>query len=266
MEERRSSSDQDWLNLLSGQFLLIVTFMLNLLTTFGAIWTIFRLGLNGNDLQAKLFTINSDPSLGELISFQTDLAATSLLAKDRLNVDELSSETISFVASDDSGKNRAGLSLNSDYISMQAKSYGPRTTMRDQYSFRIDRELEKLSIMGPIHNVRSLRSNGNDLNILSQEQLELSGNQGLNAHSTDIIIESGDRISVGSKQDGIEIRTAPGGLLIPDLPIHYRPNVQSEEEDEKRGDSGLSQSASRSQLLCIRKPDGMVYKATGSCN
>lgn len=280
MEGRQSRKNQDRLKLLSGQFLLLVTLLLNIATTFAAIWTIFKLGLNESNLSGKLFNIDHGTPIGDVLTFNKDVAAFSLIVKDQLGLDEISNEMISFIAKDSSDVHPVAISLNPDYISMQARSYGPgQAQPHSQYLFRIDREVDRLDILGTIHNVRSLRSIvrkeqadssvDSDLAIVSNDQLELSGNLGMSVHSKDLIIESGDRIIIESKEESLEIRSALGGLSLPDLHVHQE-HLESIGHNSNEGENSISDiftnQAQRASLLCIRRSDGMVYKAAASCN
>lgn len=274
MGHRSHRSEQDRLNLLSGQFLLLATFVLNLATTFGAVWTIFQLGLNGSDLQATLFSIKRLEALGEVLSFSRGVATTSVLAKDRLIFDEISNEMITFLAGDNMAGNRASISLNPDYISMQARSFGSQRAGGGEYSFRVEREVDKLNILGSVHNIRSLRplldseAEAADLTIRSGEQLELSGNLGLGVHSKDITLESGDGVFMESREGGLEIRAAPGEISLPELRLHQEhlePRFPSREQEIRQSDVLMNQP-SRGYFLCICKSDGLVFKTYSTCD
>lgn len=254
MDQKEQHSLTDRLKILSGRLLMLVTLFVNIITTIGVIWVALKIGLY-RDPQRRSIDI-SEGTNGYELFLNEGIQADTLIVDDKLGVESIVHEQISIVGQANSKSPQPEISINQDYISMQAKSFGLDDSLDNQFQFKIDRELDSLDISHDAYNVRSIRADGvptssNDLSFESTEELELSGNLGATIHSRDIVLKSKKGITISSGENVIDIRSA-GGLFIP--------NIQFASQSEDMELNELDTSDKRLQL-CIRKSDGSLFRA-----
>lgn len=181
--------------------------------------------------------------------FNQDVSADTLVVQDQLRTNTIIGEQISLSSKSSQGPPNAQISLNPDYISMQTS---------DEASFAMPRSVEKLEASHGLKNVRAIRlplhSVGQDsgLEIISNKELELSGNLGLGIHSRAIQLESTDLVELFSREGSILIRSGEK-LLLPSI------GLASNDVGSFMGEP--SQQTGTHQL-CISRSDGLVYQST----
>lgn len=265
MEQKKgvTSTSQAKLRILSGRLLMLATLLVNIITTIGVIWIAFKIGINRNPQELMYHIIEG--ANGDELSFNENIQTDTLVVGDSLGAESISHEQISIVGKTANKSPQPEISLNPDYISMQAKSFGPDGSLDNQYQFKLDRELENLEISHEANNVRSIRASfdragegvpgrSGDLSIESSDELELSGNLGLAVHSKDIVLNSKKGIVITSGENVIDIRSA-GGLFLPNIQF-----VSQSEDIELNAENDLDNDDRRRQL-CIRKSDGSLFRA-----
>jgi hypothetical protein len=241
---------RDRLRVMIARSLVVFTFIVNLATTIGVIWVALKFGFNQNTGR-----LSSD----EIIETDT------IIVGDRLNIKSIDHEQISIVGKSNAKSIQAEISLNPDYTSMQARSFGSSGSNNDQFKFKLDRKLFGVELSSEAHNVKSIQAgigrgaeeqpdSSGDLSIRSPDEMELSGNLGLNIHAKDITLKSRKGITIVSGENVIDIG-ASGGLFIPDIQI-----INQNDDLELNEDANLDGVATKRQL-CIQRSDGLLYKA-----
>lgn len=271
MDARRAKKEaqHESFKLIISQIMFVITFIINIFTTIGIVWIIFRLGLN-KDPQS-IVMINEQNLGSQQLVFNRDLVADTLVVQETLRTNSISHEHISIVGNSDRGPN-AEISMNPDYILMQAESFGPNS--EDGYSFRLPTKLEKLEVLHGANNVRAIRSPlQRDFSSLSEksnrpfahmeikslDELELSGNMGLRVYSRHIKVKSPNKISIQSREGTIVIRSS-SRLLMPSIQLVNATN--STDMDDYFGNNHVT---AEKYQLCISKGDGLIFKSQGSC-
>lgn len=278
MIERKVSGQtyRDGLSLLSGQFLILATFMLNLITTFSAVWTIYKLNLGDKEAKWSFFAIDHETPIGDMFLFKRDITLNSLFISGRLEVSRLENDVLSIGGgSDQTGQMQTGLNLNSDCILMQAQHFGSNPSADSKYNFLLEREVNNLDVNGDIDNLRSIRSPISGLKeevnmrIGSSDRLEFSGNSGLGIYAKRIELKSDVWISVESKESDIEIRSGlvNDGLHLPNLSVHIsdigtQPNDALMSNIKQAANFMSTDSAEEIYSICIKQSDGSLHYTT----
>lgn len=248
------------LELMTGQLVLSVTLALSLLTSIGTFWIIFRLGL-ATDLEA--IAIQTEHRNGEELVFNQNVFVDTIMPQESLRLNQITGKSISISESPDY-LDGAGLFIDSDYISATARSF---SSGNNDYKFKLSKKLTVLDVPHGIKNVKVIRapsSGGSatrdyDLNLMSTNQLELSGNLGLKIHSRSILMNSPEYISIESKEDTITI-LAEKGLYLMLSDVEGKGFVH---EETRSIGSDLVEASNRHNL-CISRDTGMVFLAPES--
>ena len=264
--DNKLGSDYAKLKLLGGQFLFLVTLVINLATSIGVVWLIFRLSLNKIDPLEPIIQLDHQASFDRFV-LNRDLSADSLIVQDKLSTNMIDHEQVSFVgvSGDIETGAQAEISLNSDYVSMQADSIGPGPD--EDYSFWLQQRVSELEVSNGIRNVRAIRaplgseryysedegSQMGGLEMSSPDGLELSGNRGVGVHSRRISVRSGESISLESKEESVHLQGRY--LLMPSLE-HY--SILS--ATDERG------SIADRHQLCYNKDTGQLFRSRAACS
>lgn len=240
---------------LLSQLMLLLAFFANLTTSVAIIWTIIKLGLH--EQPQPIVLGQNELNQTELV-FNQDLSTDTLIIQDELRTDSIVSEQVSIIAksNDGLGPPDAQINMNSDYIMLQTS---------DQLlaeSLRLPKRLNKLDVAHGLSSVRAIRppktkqlKGEPHLEILSNKDLELSGNLGLGLHSRQVQLKAASSIDLSTRHGAIVIR-AGAGLRLPSV-------LSILDAKDLLDDEQVAWEANRKQL-CIDRNNGQVY-ASGSC-
>lgn len=262
--------NKEQLKLLCGQFLFVITFVFNIATLVGVLWVIFKFGLSQNF--SSLIKLSEDgPNKSLRFDQNIQVDTLGIQAGESLRACRIINEEIYLSTgrkwSEKDGKIQTAtpvaISLSPSHISMQAESYGQSEHEDSRFRLVTPKRLEQLDIVSGLHNIRSVRplqnltgkNLGRNLDIKSGEQLELSGNRGVNVHSKGLELSSPSEINIESKEDAIIMQLNGGKLLLPLLPLldsrlEYFPP-----------ESSSPRSLGDKRQLCIDKTNGLLYQA-----
>lgn len=264
------------LSIVSTTILTLISSITTLYTLFGIIWLGLRLQILTNDLQL----MEIDEKLGEII-INKDVQTDSLsLGGKGMKLNQLLSNQVIMSIVNSNHKQQPEIHIDESSIVMQAKSYG--SSQNSDYSLLLSKRLNNLQVNEKITNIKLIMSHGthkhinesderSNLEIVSKEKLELSGNLGLKVSSSKIEINSFESIYLESKEDSIQV-TASDGLRLPNIltkDMDYNDlftqdgNSKTFNSDSKFSNELLG-SLDKKQQLCINLENGRVYKQTTS--
>jgi hypothetical protein len=265
--------DRDRLKLFAKQVALLMIFIVNIFTIVTSILLMNKYGLYYNRQSSGLSIVDSkSENEPGTVQINKDVDLESLIMADRLRIKSVQNDHILITAGDDQADTpQAGIFLTHDYITMQAASIGPSPD--ENFAMRLNREVDDMHAFGTCRNIRSIRSKNNvgggsikrtsedDVIMIDSDhdELELSGNLGLQVHGRDVKVSSKEGITIESKEDIIELRS-PGGLYLPNLPILDHELETTYSEARLEGQSQRPDEDRRRQLR-IDKSDGLLYQA-----
>lgn len=265
-------NDYKQLKIKSSQFLLFFTLLVGLLTTIGTLWIIFRLNLTSLKRHLEF-------GPGNDLHIRQDIITDSFMPFGEVDYKEIVGDTIKISSPVDS-KLPTEINLDNETVLMQAKIFSSSQT-NDQYSFRISRRLQTLEASknsnnvklirspGSVHKTSSRRSMNKKLDIISRNQLELSGNMGLRVHANQMYFDSQQSIKIQSKEESI-ILLIEKGLHLPAIlhENHYKEllSYQNTSMDTSYATNNNNRfSEPLKQQVCIARDNGMIYLSADSC-
>lgn len=261
---------------LGNQLLLILALAVSLTTTLGILYLIVRLELTKDIEVIKLSKIEDG---SEELSINEDLSVDTLIPQNELRFGRISSDSIKIVSAANQKHQRTGIQVGSNSISMQAQTFSSGLNSPG-YLFTVERRLNVLEIPESIENIRAIRAPSSkksrnpteskerevNLEILSDGNLELSGNRGLRVHSRDLSIDSSSSISIESKEGPVRIMSKTG-LLLP--AVQYKNNhdilKRKLNRTERLSESSILEVPDEYQL-CISRDDGSIFQTLGACS
>lgn len=217
-------------------------------------------------------------SMSDVIWLNQDVSVDALRVHRAIRLSKILSEQMMIHGEDGSNleagqQNQARIHINTDSIDMHARSYGFMNENGDySSSLRLANKLDVLEAPGGIKNLKAIRGQSSgeqssDIDIISNSDLEISGNMGLKSHSKEVLLDSKDSIHIESKEDSIVINSKDG-LRLPNL--HLKDNNKDVTQDIKilskiQNDEFNSLYGSPdSHQLCIDSEDGRVLRGRTS--
>lgn len=251
--------DKERLKLLCGQFVFVINLILNVTTFIGILLVITRTSLD-QDINSSIKLEERGPE--KWLRIEKDISiGKQLLLGESLQTNGLFQDQLYISANDHDDEQGVALALDQEQVFLQAQFYG--SNEREEFQFIMPSQVKELNVLNSLDNIRSIRStqiNGQvqDISITSKDQLELSGNLGVNAYASHTMeLESPIGLSFESKGDAVILQLNGGSLLLPQLPILS--------DKETFTSLPLAQSIDRLQL-CIDSKNGLLYQASQSCS
>lgn len=268
MDRPNSSSRNTQLKVFFGQIILIVTFVLSCLTTLTTIYIILALKLNNN---AGVIQIKENSENFSQILLNQNLNTDKFQPLEALHFETIISPSID-ISTRNSRKAQepsASLSMNNDEIIIQASHFssGSRSMSMD---FRLPKKLSSLEVPHGVQNLRQIRPLPNSashrnhpiLEIISGDDLHLSGNVGLRCHSSRARMSSKHSIDLHSRDGSITLSASR--IYLPNLahdPNRKESNYIMDQLDETFSNNRISEK----MQLCIGNGNGLIYQAIDSC-
>lgn len=259
------------LKLIGTQVLLFFAFIVGIITTIGTIWIISRLRL-AKDFQAIEY---HEQNAGQLI-FNQDLMADTLIPQGNLSSNIIIGDQIE-ISGSPNGKKQARILLQKNSINMQAEVFSSGSS-RDEFSFKLPNRLSILDVPNGVRNVKVIGAPSSkkaspidrvesNLEIRSEQQLDISGNMGLKLHARHMLIKSPDTIDLDTKEGSISINAKT--LRLPSI-LHGASYFREILEWSNRSEDKLSDSnraTTNKYQLCINRDDGLIFQSeSGTCH